>query len=77
MDTVMSVEKKEKQVKVTGYKYWLQQQCWKAGGHTYTMRSHWGIIWTECICCGARIVDGRKMEEFEDEYEDEEIEETE
>ena len=77
MDTVKA--EKQKKVKVTGYKYWLQQQCKKAGGHTYTMRSQWGITWTECVCCGARIVDGRKIGELADEYVDEEevIEETE
>ena len=83
MDTAMSIEKKEKKkFEVSGYRFWLQQQCKKAGGHTYTMRSRWGISWTECICCGKRIrpgeVEGEEageeaelvLEEFEEEIEE-------
>jgi len=68
MDTAMSIEKKEKKkFEVSGYRFWQQQQCKKAGGHTYTMRSRWGISWTECICCGKRIKPGEvENEEFEE-----------
>ena len=82
MDTVMSIEKKGKQKKFvpSGYRFWLQQQCKKAGGHSYTMRSRWGVSWTECICCGKRLKPGEVeneeteelvMEEFEEEIDEE------
>lgn len=78
MDTAMSIEKSEKQKKfeASGYRFWLQPQCKKAGGHTYTMRSKWGITWTECVCCGRRLKKGETGDELEiDEEAEEEIEE--
>lgn len=72
MDEVKDV--KREKFERSYYKYWLQRQCEKAGGHTYTMRMQWGIAWVECICCGKRLKKGEKVEDDIEMIEIEEVE---